>query len=412
MKPTPPAPVNAASQGFSHRYLGAGLTLLAVAIAGCAGVIWANSFNEVQPVQAATSDTRAWALLGRGLHADNKISFSAHVETIVFIGARGLQSEAQLVRAPQHLAISYLSGPMKGQKSGFSERCFWRQNTQGKLVPYAHTTHRAAAMTERRFELMRANYQAHLQAPRVILGRPVEVVELRPMRPLQGMRGPAKRVFIDAKTALTVRTESFNSRLQPVSHSTFSQFNLHPDIIETTFHSPAAITAAAHQSFWQGEELGEDAHAVALKAGIEPPQSSEIPRGWARDGFGVHRSDGPNQTLQIAAFTRYTDGLNVLTLFAMKQMPVVPPDVNADVSDLTKRDLEREPTPTAYNCSFGPGTLVSRTDGAGVLLAIGDLPTEILQSVLDNAHFKVAVIATPTLAPTPSATTPSATPKL
>lgn len=373
---------------FLRRYLGAALTLLAVAITGVAAMRWASLLGNAPQAIAQSSDTRAWALLGRALQSNNHLVFSAHVETVVFVGARGLQSEARLTSAPDHLAIAYLSGPLKGQHSGFSDRVFWRQNASGQLLPYAQTFAAPKKISERRFERMRANYRAQLRAPGEIAGRPVEVIELRPARPLRGTTGPARRVFVDDATGLILRTEAFNSRLQPVSHSTFSRLDLQPQIVANDFHEAAEITSAAEGNFWRGEELGDDARAVELQTGIEPPQSATIPRGWTRDGFGIHRYDGPDEMRPIAAFTRYTDGLNVLTLFAMRN--------TTELQELSSKS-------EFYHCSFGPGTLISRTDGAGTLLAIGDLPPEILRRVLNNAHFEQVALASPS-------TTPVATP--
>ncbi len=378
-------PPSIAKPTFAQRYAGAVLALVAVAIAGFAGVRWARVMGGEPQAVATTSDTRAWALLGRALKANNQVPFAARVDTVVFVGARGLQSEARLVSAPDHLAINYLSGPMKGQHRGFSNRMFWRQSAAGQLTPYAAVADSPEQTAQRRFELMRANYQAHLQAPREISGRPVEVVEIRPSRPILGTMGPARRFFIDDATGLTLRIEAFNSRLQPSSHSTFSRLDFHSPALSSAFHTPATIVAAAQQSFWRGEELGDNARAVERKTGIEPPQSQRIPRGWERDGFGVHRCDGAGNVMQVAAFTRYTDGLNVLTLFAMK--------------NATRDRALPAPSAQVYRCSFGPGTLISRAEGAGTLLAIGDLPPEILRRVLDDARFKEAVIVAPTVAP-------------
>lgn len=390
MKVSSPIASNAAKLPLLQRYGGAVLALLAIAIGGAAAVRWASLLGSEPQAVATTSDTRAWALLGRALRANSEVPFSAQVETVVFVGERSLQSEAKLVRAPGHLAIAYLSGPMKGQHSGFSQQWFWRQNAAGQLVPYAQVATNPAQISARRFELMRANYQAQMQKPGEVDGRPVEVVELRPSHPLNNMAGPARRVFIDDATGLTLRIEEFNARLQPVSHSTFSQLNLQPTITKTTFCAQSAILAAGNQSFWQGEELGDDARAVEQKTGIEAPQSADIPRGWKRDGFGVHRCDATAKALQVAAFTRYTDGLNVLTMFAIQ---------NAPREEVALASTNQQLPAT---CSFGPGTLVSRADGAGTLLAIGDLPPEILRRVLRGARFKAVppTAATPTASPT------------
>ena len=373
-----------------QNHVGTALTVLAVAMAGVAGVRWAHLLGSQPQAIATTSDTRAWALLGRALQANTQVPFSAHVDTVVFVGARGLQSEAQLTSAPNRFSVIYLSGPTKGRKSGFSDQLFWRQNAVGQLIPYAEAATRFDQIAQRRFELMRANYEAHLQGTDEIAGRPVEIIEVRPARPMRGLKGPARRIFVDDATGLTLRIETFNSRLQPVSHSTFSQLDLRVEANGADFLSKTQVASVANQSHWEGEELGDDARAVEQQIGLAPPQSDALPKGWKRDGFGIHRCQADDKTLRIAAFTRYTDGLNVMTLFALKN-PTRTSFSNAFSSESA-----------SYKCSFGPAVLVSRPDGAGTLLAIGDLPPKILSRVLKNARFREVAItaATPTAAPT------------
>ena len=213
MKALPRALTNSDVHLITKRYSGTILALSAVAIIGVAGVRWARNLGHKPQAIAMNSDTRAWALLGRAIQANNQVPFSARVDTIVFVGARGLQSEARVVSAPDHLSISYLSGPIKGQKSGFSNRLFWRQEANGQLIPYAEARANFDPIAERRFELLRANYQAQMRGTSEIAGRPVEIVEVRPSRPSNGMSGPARRIFIDDATGVTLRTEVFNSRL-------------------------------------------------------------------------------------------------------------------------------------------------------------------------------------------------------
>ena len=342
-------------------------------------------------------------LLERSLRADAQVPVSARVQTVLFAGNRQIQSEARLIRAPRHLSITYLSGPMRGQQGGFSERWFWRASG-GQLTPYAEVAARPDQMARARFDLMRRNYRADLQAPAQLNGRAVEVIELRPLHPAPGASGPARRLFIDAQTGLTLRAEAFNYRLQPVSHSTFSHLQLRPVVTQTTFEAPAAIAAAAAASFWQGEELGHDERAVERKIGLAPPQSDALPQGFMLDGVGVHRCTRSVPGMQIAAFSRYTDGINVLTIYAVKtefsaktepSAAPLPPPPGAPIFD---GDLK---------CNFGPGTVISRAEAGGTLVAMGDLPVAVLQRALNRAKFRAVEIATPT----PVATAlPTATP--
>ena len=375
-----------------RRYLGVGYSVVALGVAGWAAVTWMG--RDVTPAAvAAPSDARAWMLLERSLRADAQTPFSAHVQTVVFAGSRQAQSEAQLWHAPGQIAVSYLSGPMRGQQSGYSQRWFWRQESGGPLQSYAEVARSPAEMARARFELMRQNYRAQLQAPRQIDGRTVEVVELLPRHPARGARGPARRVFIDAQTSLTLRTEAFNYRLQPVSHSTFSHLNL-TDLSTANFESPAAIAQAAKVGFWQGEELGRDERAVEAKSGLTPPQSDHLPSGFTVDGMGVHRCVRSVPGLQLAAFTRYTDGLNELTLFAVRSVPLAGAPLagaSVAVASITQAPdvvtLPPSGKSADMNCNFGPATVISRAQSGGTLVAMGDLPVEVLQRALRDAQF-------------------------
>ena len=403
-----------------RRYLGLALAVAAVGLAGGAALVWTRAAEPRGAVARATSsDERAWLLLQRSLRADAETPVVARVETVVFTGNQQIQSEAELWRAPGRLAINYLSGPMRGQESGFSQRWFWRQNDAGQLQPYAEVAQTPAAMARSRFELMRRNYVARLQAPQELHGRTVEVVELRPLHPAQGARGPARRIFIDTQTGLTLRTEAFNYRLQPVSHSTFSRFELRPTIKPATFEPPAAIAAAAAASFWRGEELGRDERAVARKVGLMPPHSDRVPRGFQVDGVGIHRCARSVPGFQVAVFTRYTDGVNVLTLFAVKTLPARPHPTSLGAN---KTGVGAPPVALPVdapatgaelggnlNCDFGPSTVISRAQGGGTLVAMGDLPSAVLQRTLDAARFREVVPASLGAAPTRAATQAGAT---
>ena len=368
-----------------QRFVGLGLAVAALALTGGAAWLWSARANVDAVAVAApvAADARAWILLQRSLRADDQMPVAARVQTVMFVGERALQSDAQLWRAPGQLSVTYLSGPMRGQKSGYSKLWFWRSEG-GQLTPYAQVAQTPAQVARRRFALMRQNYDARMQPGDTLNGRAVEIIELRPRRPLQGVPGPARRVFVDAQTGLTLRTEAFNARLQPVSHSTLSQIEWKPQFAAATFREPSEIAAVAKRSFWQGEELGQNPALVAREVGFEPPQSPDLPRGFALEGFGVHRClHNEPGAMQIAAFTRYTDGLNVLTLFAVKANRMPAPFSAA----LAAQNAGAQPN---MSCNFGPATLVSRADHSGTLIAIGDLPVTLLRRTLQGARFRLA----------------------
>jgi negative regulator of sigma E activity len=189
---------------------------------------------------------------------------------------------------------------------------------------------------------------------------------------VEGARGPARRLYIDEETGLTLGVDAYNHLLQPVLHSRLSKLDVSPKIGDGTFERPQAIRAAARQVAWGTEELGrteEQFQKVAQKSGILPPRPAYTPDGFVLDGYALqrcHKSQGQVTTVS----TRYTDGLNTLTVFALRR----------------PADDSGQP----MTCDFGPGNLASRRDGLGCLVALGDLPTPVLNRVLESSHFELA----------------------
>jgi hypothetical protein len=122
------------------------------------------------------------------------------------------------------------------------------------------------------------------------------------------------------------------------------------------------MVSVAQQKPWMYEEMNADRERVEKMTGVAPPEVTQLPPGFAFDSVGSHRFD--SQSAPTAALARFTDGLNVITVFSLKyQKPAqktVPP-----------------------SCDFGMGTMVMRELPNGVtLLAVGDLPAPMLQKML------------------------------
>jgi negative regulator of sigma E activity len=91
-----------------------------------------------------------------------------------------------------------------------------------------------------------------------------------------------------------------------------------------------------------------------------------LPAGFELDGYGLHKAvQGSSKQIVLS---RYSDGLNTLTVFAMPGSASLKTD-------------------SWGSCDFGPGTLASRLTGGGRLVAISDLPDATLQRVLNSASY-------------------------
>jgi negative regulator of sigma E activity len=102
-----------------------------------------------------------------------------------------------------------------------------------------------------------------------------------------------------------------------------------------------------------------------------------LPTGFELDGYGVHQCPSERSQPITAALSRYTDGLNTLTIFVMNPLP--------PTSD-SKLVVEKADGP--QSCDFGPGTMAMRSHEGKKLIAVGDLPLATLSRVLDKTSLQ------------------------
>ena len=303
--------------------------------------------------------------------ADMQLTYSALSTVEGMVGTRPMNATARLVKAPRKLSVTYLSGDARGVQSGFNERWFWRQTGHEPMEAYASVEYRPDEMASKRFKLLMHNYRGELLRSESVDGRDSDVVELRPIKVLEGATGPFKRLWIDRQTALTLRVDAFNYKSQPTMRTVLSKVDFTPQIEASTFVPPAKMFALAAVKPWRAEELGDHRAKAAQQARVLPPQPRFLPPGFAFDSVGVHRCDIPGSP-SLAALSRYTDGMNVMTIFAMKRAP----------------GAAQSNGKQGQSCDFGPGAMAMREMPQGTLIAVADLPPAILRRVLESTEVK------------------------
>ncbi|HEX8550982.1 MAG TPA: MucB/RseB C-terminal domain-containing protein [Abditibacteriaceae bacterium] len=311
-------------------------------------------------------------LLERTYHADNEMQYAAISKVTALYGTQPMNSTARVVRAPRKLSITYIDGDMSGLQSGYNERWFWRRDGKDAQA-FAEVTQRPQDMAARRYSLLTNNYRALDGGQEVLDGRPVGVLELRPQKTFDGAVGPYKRLWVDEETGLTMRTDSFNYEGRLVMRTILSNLDLKPEVRSTTFMPPEALNALADKTGWIARDTGTDAQAAHTASGLEPPRAMWLPTGFELDGYGVHQC--PSERVQpiTAALSRYTDGLNTLTIFVMNPLPGTP----------SEKSMGKK-TDGPKSCDFGPGTMAMSSRAGKKLIAVGDLPPATLSRVLEK----------------------------
>jgi len=342
----------------------------------------ASSRLRAEAVRSLVEGQEAGSLLERSLNADTELPYSALARTRSLLGPHPMDVEARIVRAPGQEIVTVVSGPVAGSETGYAPHWLWRQMPGGGMIPYALLHDDTNSTARRHFKLLMDNYSAVVTGTSQVAGRKVDVVEVKPLNPAEGATGPARRLFLDSDTGLALQVESFDYQMKPVSISTLSEVSYNP-IPATTFPTPAQIVGAAHDN-WVVEELGSGADAlrqVSERAGFFPPQPTYLPAGFVLDGYGLHRCR-QHPAAPYAAMTRYSDGLNTLTIFAMRR--------------------SAPPLKGGGPCDFGSGTMVTRDDAPVSFVALADLPPATLQKVLATVSYVPAKAAQP-LAASPAA---------
>ena len=342
--------------------------------------------------QSATQDRRqtqhAVSLLIRAFVADNQLKYSAISQTEATYADQKMQTKARITRTPESMAIVYLDGDRKGLNSGFNQNWFWRHKPGTPMQAYAAVEHDATEMAAKRFAMLLDNYEVKWLKDDTIAGRAVEIVEIHPINPIDGAKGPGKQLGIDKETGLTVLTTTYNYQWQPVMSSTLSEIDFSPTITAATFPSPTAMHDVAKKKPWMAREMGSHRDEVARLTGVVPPQPKELPRGFAFDAVGIHRCETVGAPSH-AALTRYTDGLNTLTVFAMKNADLQREKSLHEGAATTKNAPKDATRSGDQACDFGPGTLVMRDVPQGRIIAVGDLPPVTLRRVVDSATLQL-----------------------
>jgi negative regulator of sigma E activity len=215
---------------------------------------------------------------------------------------------------------------------------------------------------------MLQNYRAFLIGSDTVTGRATQIIEVRPRVYVDGARGPVRRFWIDRDSALTLRTDAFNYQKQLVMSTVLSELNFNPSVTPDTFASTDSLRKVASRGGFVAEEMGEDTADVERETGIRISTPQYLPPGFVFDGAGVHSCSDAGAGAK-AALSRFSDGVNTLTIFALSAAPETKAEASASKHG---------------SCDFGPGTMVMAQKDDLKSVAVADLPPETLHRVLDS----------------------------
>jgi negative regulator of sigma E activity len=152
-------------------------------------------------------------------------------------------------------------------------------------------------------DLLFANYRIRQLRTEPIAGRKCVMVLIEPRYP----GNPSKRVWLDLKTGLPLKTLVYNQYGQPTEQTIFVRIQYNPRLSPYAFYPPDR----ARHTLWP--EVRPNFKLVQIPKSHLPPGYRLVEQSVRRvyDHTGKH----------IVSFHRYTDGLNTLTLLASRTHP-------------------------------------------------------------------------------------------
>ncbi len=311
------------------------------------GMLSAQKVDPAQRVRAA-------------YEADRNIRLSGEMRTTSFLQGQEVNTEVTVYRKAGMTRYEYRSPALGGLVLIDKGETLIRLEPATRTA-VVETVHRGPATVD----LLLRNHRATLVGTEILLNRQVDVILLKAKQDA----GPSRKLWIDRKTGVILRTEQYNSTGKLVSRSSFTSvsWNANPD--DSLFAIPEGWrqTTSPRQSerHWDKAELSR-------QVGFSIREPTYVPPGFVLDGF--HLVYRPNNL--PTAHIRYVDGLNSISVFQHR----CPPGRGRGFQ--WGRRMGRR-----GNCEFftsAEGNVAVKEAGGIRFIVVGDLPESELQKIIDS----------------------------
>ncbi|MEO6908363.1 MAG: sigma-E factor regulatory protein RseB domain-containing protein [Abditibacteriaceae bacterium] len=336
-------------------------------------------------VSSTPNADQAEDLLVKAYHANNTQPYTAITHAEVFAGGRWYRSSARITKAPDDMSLSYFNGANNGMECGYDRNWMWRKPASSPTIqPYAKLNDDVTNGRESRMQLLLHNYKVTWKGSAKIDQRPADLLEITPRHPMDDATGPAKRIWIDRATKIPLRIETFNYQMMPVMRSSLSDLELLNTNSSSSFVDDATIQAALAQTPWTVYQMGNNFDEAGRIAGVFPPLPDYLPAGFMREDVGLHRCS-PQSDSCYAALSRYSDGVDTLTLFALK--PSCAQKLQLDQTSQNEEQNSAAQTDEQIYV-FGSGAVSTRNTKNGSIVAVGDFSPDEMRRILHSIQLK------------------------
>jgi outer membrane lipoprotein-sorting protein len=242
-------------------------------------------------------------LLKSAAQSGEKYSYVADGTTRILCRGRLVTSEMKVYHLkPNRTRIEYSSEPLKGVVAGEDGVCSWRCDPKMKKTVVAGCV--SSAKCDRPMNLLLENHRIDVYKSADVAGRPAMLLVL------QSTSGQVrKRLWIDKSTFVVLRSEEYDTAGRVESASSFRRIEYVDSLSPSLFKRPCN----SHGRTQRIETATMTEAELSKIVGFTISKPAYVPVGYKPEGYRVYNC--PCGCGHKAAYTRFTNGLNSISVF-------------------------------------------------------------------------------------------------
>lgn len=267
-------------------------------------------------------------------------------------GKRFTISIRQYNKKPNNHRIEYKSYPLNGVVVCCDNQLMWRHDPLLKKQVYVEST--GCMSIEKKRKLFLNNYTAYAAGNTKIAGRNARIIDIKDKSNIL-----KKRLWVDAATFVTLRTDEYDASSRIVSSTAFKSIDYNTKIPDSMFKRPSAnMDKTCEKMFTHISSLSE----LSRKAGFKVIIPRYLPKGFNLDGYRLY--DCSCKCGYKSAYIRYSNGMSGISIFE-----------SMEISDCSKL------------CGEGMHIATNRANvsvnGINVYI-IADLKSDVIKKITDS----------------------------
>lgn len=240
----------------------------------------------------------------RIINASTKHSYSATgVTTILWHGKWYKSAIRQYNQIPNKSRIEYKSFPLEGVVVCCDGRLTWRKDPQVDKQVYIESA--GCMSVDQKRKLFIRNYSAYVSGSAKQAGRNARIIDIK-----DKSERLKKRIWVDAATYVTLRSEEYNASTRMISSTSFTSIDYNSRIPNSIFKRPSGnVKSGCENLFVNIKSIAE----LSRKVGFVVMLPKYMPTGFNVDGYRLYNCSC--KCGYKSAYIRYSNGMVGISIF-------------------------------------------------------------------------------------------------